>query len=144
MPPGADVNDEDRAMVAQLLQRHAADGRLTLGELAERVNTAYKTDGWPELQALLADLPVVPASPPLPAVAPPASPAVRRNKHNLARVAFRVHLTLYVAVIALLVFIWVTTTPGGYFWPIWPAFGWGIGVAAHAAATGGFKQLHSG
>src|SRR5256885_5547703 len=99
MPPGADVNDDDRAMVAQLLQRHAADGRLTLGELAERVNTAYKTDAWPELQALLADLPVVPASPPLPAVAPP-TPVAQRKAHDLARAALRVHVTIYVAVMA--------------------------------------------
>jgi hypothetical protein len=94
------------------------------------------------LQALLADLPVVPASPPLPAVVPPA-PAVRRKAPDLARVALRVHLTIYVAVMALLVFIWATTG-AGYFWPIWPAFGWGIGVAAHVAATGGLSRLHSG
>jgi hypothetical protein len=142
MPPGAEVNDDDRAMVAHLLERHAVDGRLTLGELAERVNTAYRTDAWPDLQALLADLPVVPASPPLPAVAPPVRRSPRR-KADLARVAFRVHLGIYLSVIAFLIAVWALTG-AGYFWPIWPALGWGVGIAAHGFATGGVSRLHSG
>ena len=33
---------------------------------------------------------------------------------------------------ALLVVIWALTG-AGYFWPIWPMLGWGIGVLSHAA-----------
>ena len=36
---------------------------------------------------------------------------------------------------ALLVTIWLLTTPGGYFWPVWPMLGWGIGLASHGLAT---------
>jgi hypothetical protein len=143
MPPGANVSDDDRAMVAQLLQRHAADGRLTLGELADRVNTAYGTQEWPALQALLADLPVVPVSPPLP-VPVDAPPHPASSKHRrIARAAFRVHLSLYLSVIAMLVVIWALTG-AGYFWPIWPAMGWGVAIVAHGSAVGGLTRRHSG
>lgn len=57
--------------------------------------------------------------------------AIRRIR---AKQAFRVHLTVYLAVNALLVIVWAITT-AGYFWPVWPMLGWGIGVAAHAMAT---------
>ncbi len=40
---------------------------------------------------------------------------------------------MYVAVNSLLILIWAMTS-GGYFWPVWPILGWGIGVAAHAAS----------
>ena len=45
--------------------------------------------------------------------------------------SFRSHVTSYVLVMGLLVAIWALTSPGGYFWPIWPMLGWGIGIAAH-------------
>ena len=35
----------------------------------------------------------------------------------------------YLAVMALLVAIWALTG-AGYFWPVWPALGWGIGLMA--------------
>jgi eukaryotic-like serine/threonine-protein kinase len=44
----------------------------------------------------------------------------------------RTHLTLYVLVNLFLIGIWAASG-AGYFWPIWPILGWGIGVAAHAA-----------
>lgn len=45
------------------------------------------------------------------------------------------HLFVYFAVNALLVVVWLTTNNGGYFWPIWPMAGWGIGIAVHAFET---------
>ena len=51
-----------------------------------------------------------------------------------AKRAFRVHLAVYLAVNALLVLIWAMTSASS-FWPVWPMFGWGIGVAAHAASV---------
>jgi hypothetical protein len=51
------------------------------------------------------------------------------------RQGFRAHLTSYIFVIGLLTAIWLITvvTTGNflYFWPVWPAFGWGIGLFAH-------------
>ena len=44
---------------------------------------------------------------------------------------FRVHLMIYVLVNGLLVVIWAMTG-AGFFWPIFPLAGWGIGVVANA------------
>ena len=51
-----------------------------------------------------------------------------------AKRAFWTHFATYLAVNALLVVIWAVTSPG-YFWPIWPILGWGIGIAANAAGV---------
>lgn len=48
-----------------------------------------------------------------------------------ARREFWMHLFIYVAVNALLVMTWAISGRG-YFWPIWPLAGWGIGLGAHA------------
>lgn len=42
--------------------------------------------------------------------------------------AFRIHLRIYLTFVVFFVLLWALTG-GGYFWPIWPALGWGIGVA---------------
>ena len=44
---------------------------------------------------------------------------------------FRVHLLAYVMVNAFLVIIWAITSPG-FFWPVFPIAGWGIGLVFHA------------
>lgn len=48
-----------------------------------------------------------------------------------AKREFKMHATIYVGVNLLLVAIWALTNSDGYFWPIWPFLGWGIGLAAH-------------
>ena len=44
---------------------------------------------------------------------------------------FRTHIFIYVLVNAMLIVIWAVTG-SGFFWPVFPIFGWGIGVAANA------------
>ena len=44
---------------------------------------------------------------------------------------FTAHLLSYLLVNALLVVIWATVAGGGFFWPIFPLLGWGIGVFFH-------------
>ncbi len=46
--------------------------------------------------------------------------------------AFYVHLTQYVVVIAVLAAVNLTGYPS-YLWFVWPALGWGMGVASHGA-----------
>jgi eukaryotic-like serine/threonine-protein kinase len=46
--------------------------------------------------------------------------------------SFKIHLTFYLLVNVFLIGIWAASG-GGYFWPIWPILGWGIGLAAHGA-----------
>jgi hypothetical protein len=41
----------------------------------------------------------------------------------------------YLMVMGLLIAIWLLTSPGHYFWPVWPMLGWGIGLASHAIAA---------
>ncbi len=55
----------------------------------------------------------------------------RALKRLKATAEFRQHLTSYVVVNGFLVAIW-TMTGRGYFWPIWPILGWGVGIVFHA------------
>jgi hypothetical protein len=41
------------------------------------------------------------------------------------------HLLAYVLVNLFLNGIWLLTSPGGFYWPMIPMFGWGIGLAFH-------------
>ena len=47
---------------------------------------------------------------------------------------FRNHLAIYLVVNAMLVVIWAASG-AGYFWPIWPIAGWGVGLAFNAFAV---------
>ncbi|MDP8923871.1 MAG: DUF1707 domain-containing protein [Chloroflexota bacterium] len=122
------------------LQRHFVDGRLSQDELDERVSRALAARTYGDLDAELHDLPREPAPRaafPEPASEPvaddaPADQASARNDES-----FRTHATMYLLVMALLVTIWLLTTPGGYFWPIWPMLGWGFGLAAHGLGRRG-------
>jgi hypothetical protein len=50
------------------------------------------------------------------------------------RLGFRSHVFAYAIVNAGLAAINLVTSPG-YLWFVWPLIGWGIGLAAHAAAV---------
>lgn len=54
--------------------------------------------------------------------------AIERLK---AKRGFSAHATVYVLVNLMLIVTWAVSGRG-YFWPIWPIAGWGIGVAMHA------------
>jgi hypothetical protein len=53
---------------------------------------------------------------------------------------FRGHVFIYLAVNAMLVVIWAVTG-AGFFWPIFPILGWGVGVAANAWDVYGRKPI---
>lgn len=52
----------------------------------------------------------------------------RALKRLKKRRDFAGHVIIYVLVNAFLVVIWAVTSGGGFFWPIFPIVGWGIGV----------------
>lgn len=51
------------------------------------------------------------------------------------RIGFFWHLFTYIVVNAVLVGVWYFSSgSGSYFWPVWPIFGWGIGIFFHFAS----------
>jgi hypothetical protein len=42
------------------------------------------------------------------------------------------HLLIFLLVNGFLVLIWAMTSDGGFFWPVFPIVGWGIGVVMNA------------
>jgi len=109
------ASDAEREEVVAALRTHAGDGRLGVEELDERIGAAYAAKTRSELVALTDDLPRA-----------PRPPGVERRE-------FAEHLRFYLSVMALLVVIWALTGMG-YFWPIWPIVGWGVGIVSHANA----------
>ena len=53
------------------------------------------------------------------------------KKRVEAKRDFYSHLTVYVVVNIILVFIWAFAAGGGYPWFLWPLGGWGIGLLFH-------------
>jgi len=101
------ASDADRDRTVSTLRGHAAEGRLDLAELEERLEAALAARTQAELAALTSDLPWRERR-----QGGPRAPELRR----------------YLAVMALLVAIWVVTG-AGYFWPVWPMLGWGLALA---------------
>jgi hypothetical protein len=54
---------------------------------------------------------------------------------------FRSHLLVYILVNTFLVVIWLLTDPHGFFWPVFPIAGWGIGVIMNARDVYGRQQI---
>ncbi len=55
--------------------------------------------------------------------------AIKRIKK---RRDFHGHLIAYVTVNAFLVLIWAVTDVHGFFWPLFPLAGWGVGLVLNA------------
>jgi hypothetical protein len=56
----------------------------------------------------------------------------RALKRLKKRRDFAGHLLVYALVNAFLVLIWALTDDHGFFWPVFPMVGWGIGVVMNA------------
>jgi hypothetical protein len=125
-PAGLRISDRDREEATASLREHAAAGRLTLDELDTRLEAALSARTRAELDAQFADLP---------------RPRTARHPHA-KRLGMRIHTTVYVWVALGMVAIWLLTGMG-YFWPIWPIMGWGIGVVSHRGACGGLTPWRS-
>lgn len=126
-PPDERVSDADRRRSADLLTAAAGDGLLDLPEVDRRL-----ADVWRAVTA--ADLAA--AQDGLPGAWLDARRARERAdaQRLAARAAAPEHLRSYLRVMTLLVVVWAVvglTSGSWYFWPAWPALGWGIGVAAH-------------
>ena len=111
------ASDAEREEVITSLRTHAGDGRLGIEELDQRIEAAYAAKTRRDLAVLTDDL-----------------PRARRSRPDIARRAYEEHLRTYLWVMGLLVVIWALTGMG-YFWPIWPMIGWGIGIVSHRNAV---------
>jgi uncharacterized ion transporter superfamily protein YfcC len=73
----------------------------------------------------------VPAQAPAVTTTPEAELRQRALVHLKKKRDFAAHLLVYVMVNSLIVVIWAMTSQG-FFWPIFPMAGWGIGVVMNA------------
>ncbi|MEL6985853.1 MAG: DUF1707 domain-containing protein [Actinomycetota bacterium] len=110
------VSDDDRERYAVILRRAYAEGRITGGELEDRLQHVYRSRTDAELQTVVADLPV--------AALADTPVAQRPVSRPLSRVAGKLLGWYFPAVICTA--IWAITDFGGYFWPIWVFFGLSI------------------
>ncbi|MBB4742827.1 hypothetical protein BJY16_006286 [Actinoplanes octamycinicus] len=67
----------------------------------------------------------------VPAANPPGDLRQAATDRLRKRRELQAHVLAYVLVNLFLITMWWLTTPGGFFWPMFPLFGWGIGVAFH-------------
>ncbi|MDX6639690.1 MAG: hypothetical protein QOF12_701, partial [Solirubrobacteraceae bacterium] len=127
------ASDADREGTVAALRDHFGAGRLSDDELAERIAGAYEAMTLAELDALTLDLPSPESA--LPATSTPRRAPAQRERTktgNALATSVRIHTTIYVLVNVMLIAIWAASG-GGYFWPIWPILGWGVGLGGHAA-----------
>ena len=122
------VTDSERRRAAADVEAAVGDGLLDLAEADERLAQVWAARTAGELELARAEL--------------PATWLRQRRRaeralvaHEQARRALPAHVRSWLALVVLLVTVWALTTPGGYFWPVWPALGTGICLAGHVAAA---------
>ena len=138
LPSDVRASDADRERAVDLLRDHAAQGRLDADELADRVGRAYSATKRSELAALTTDLPSI-------------EPIRATRQRRPLVTALRGELGAFVLVNVLLIAVWAASG-AGYFWPIWPLLGWGIGIVGCGsgrkrgafAHMGGHGRRHCG
>jgi len=135
---GLRASDADRDDVADRLRQQCAAGRITLEELSDLLGRAYASRTYGDLDGVLGSLPV-------PAAAPTSGssvPAGQRTRTAHGRHDRGMGLGFYLVVNTFLVLIWAITSPGGYFWPIWPILGMGFVLALAAVGGRGGPRGH--
>jgi hypothetical protein len=120
--PEVRASDAERRAVVDHLTKHCSEGRLTLAEAEDRIAAAWAAKTVGELRVLLRDLPADRGR-----GGPP-----ERVRPQRGRTALEVHVRVYLVVIGFLCLIWLLAG-ASYFWPIWPALGWGLALALHKA-----------
>ncbi len=124
--PGADtlrVGDEERERTVATLRDHAAKGRLEPEEFDRRLGAALRARTGADLTALLQDLPSERRGANEPA------PTSQRHR-EVAR--WRRHAAIFAVMSLFFIAVWALSG-AGYFWPVWPILGWGIGLAVQRA-----------
>ncbi|MFC5180401.1 DUF1707 SHOCT-like domain-containing protein [Actinomadura harenae] len=145
MAPNPDIraSDADRDRVAASLREHTADGRLTMGELEERLEATYEAKTMGELERVTADLPEADLhNRPIPAyqrttAAPPARSGAVWYGTRAMWSAWAVVVGLNIAIWAI-VAISSPVTP--YPWWLWVAGPWGVMLLARSIFGNGGRR----
>jgi hypothetical protein len=119
------ASDADRDRVAAVLRQHCAAGRLTLEELADRLEQVYEARTLDQLYALTNDMPDPEPHPHLAEHLPDLRTVVPARRGALA-----VDVASFAVFSAVLVGVWAATG-AGYFWPVWPIVAWAVLIALH-------------
>lgn len=135
------ASDADRSLAMVALREAAAAGVFGIDELQVRLDAVIRAETVGELATITweARLPVpAPGSAPgtglaVGSAAEPRGGMLGRWSRWRQNTGFRIHSTVYLLVNGFLVGTW-GLTGHGFFWPFFPAAGWGIGVGIHAAA----------
>jgi hypothetical protein len=137
-------------MVATALTKNAAEGRLTLEELEERLGTAYAAKTYGDLSSLLTDLPsgtapMVLAGDRLPEGTGPGGRG-RRQRHGHRH---RRGWSSYTTVNALCWAIWGVAVATSHhhgldgLWPLWVTVPWGVLRVSHRVSHAGARETTS-
>ena len=138
-----DAADERMDAAYRSLRQRFVDGRITLSEFEEEVGKVYSARVHQEPRDTL---PWYPSSAGVSVRSASSAPWLR-----VQTVEVPAQVRVYVLVMAMLVGIWAVTGMG-YFWPIWPMMGWGIGIAGkalgvrsgcHSHRTGGAQRARA-
>ncbi|WP_141580660.1 DUF1707 domain-containing protein [Actinomadura sp. WMMA1423] len=132
MAPNPEIraSDADRDRVAASLREHCAEGRITMDELQERLDTVYEAKTLGQLQEVTSDLPEEDLYQlPVPATQSKgtASPA-RPPSGDLEKGRMRAMWGAWATVSAINLAVWLVilvTTGAVYPWWIWVAGPWG-------------------
>jgi fatty acid desaturase len=129
------AGDSDRDRTANQLGQALSQGYLAMDEYETRLQATFAAQTTAELRQLVADLPV--------AMLRRHDPQRQAARRRAARLAVRIHLGGYLAMVVIVLTVWLAvglTAGAWYFWPIWPILGAGIGVLSHAVPTVGSRR----
>jgi hypothetical protein len=105
------ISDDEREQAAAAIREHYAAGRLDNDEVEERLQTVYTAKTRGELDALSADLPV------LPVTAAQARAVIAQRRGDIARRAAQ-NAGGSLAPFLVCAVIWAASGASGFFWPV--------------------------
>ncbi|MBC6458548.1 DUF1707 domain-containing protein [Actinomadura sp. HBU206391] len=131
------ASDADRDKVAEALREHCAQGRISMGELHERLEAVYAAKTVGALQDVTADLPETDLYElPVPATRKASMAPARRSPGALDRPGPRGPLAVYATVNLITFTVWliscIATGSLLFPWWIWVAGPWGAVILAGA------------
>lgn len=127
--PSVRASDAEREEVAGVLRDNLAEGRLTMEEFQERLDAAYSSRTYGELDALMVDLPRPAGTAPMTLSETGAHLAGRWEDYRRGRARRRI--SRFVSVNAVCWTIWGATvaSSAGHnlegMWPLWITVPWG-------------------